>query len=258
MSGPGYLTVVIHDAAASTWSACARLKAAIAEVTDMPVTWLVVPRYHGKRPTRAFRAAMDDALATGDELALHGYYHLDTEPCDGAFARARRHWYTAGEGEFSSLSGPQAEARLRAGIDFFRSNGWPVSELGFVAPAWLLSRAADKAVQNGAFAYTSTVWEILDLRTTTRHFSPSLAYSTRSWWRRKVSCAYNPVVNAANRHGKLLRLELHPNDADDPAIKNSWQKILRNAMLRRIPLTTGQYVQQMRSGFSAGLTQSQG
>ena len=69
VSPPPLLCVSIHDVAPATWDDCARLAAALREVADIPLSWLVVPRYHD-RPgdDAAMRAGLDAALARGDEL----------------------------------------------------------------------------------------------------------------------------------------------------------------------------------------------
>ena len=46
LSGLAALCVSIHDVAPATWKECERLAAAIREVADIPLTWLVVPHYH--------------------------------------------------------------------------------------------------------------------------------------------------------------------------------------------------------------------
>nr|WP_308635837.1 polysaccharide deacetylase family protein [Massilia brevitalea] len=150
------LCVSIHDVAPATWDDCARLAAALREVADIPLSWLVVPRYHD-RPAddAAMRAGLDAALARGDELVLHGLTHLDTE-ARAASLRQRflRGVYTQREGEFAALSAAEARRRLALGLDWFRERGWTAS--GFVPPAWLMGEGAWEALGDFPFAYTTT------------------------------------------------------------------------------------------------------
>ncbi|MFL6708408.1 MAG: DUF2334 domain-containing protein, partial [Massilia sp.] len=74
------LCVSIHDVAPATWTDCLRLLEALREVApELPLTWLIVPRYHGQAPDAP---SMDQQLTElaggGHELALHGYTHVDT------------------------------------------------------------------------------------------------------------------------------------------------------------------------------------
>jgi predicted deacetylase len=148
--------VSIHDVAPATWPDCLRLVQAIRAVADIPLTWLVVPHYHF-RPERsaAMEAGLDTALARGDELALHGYSHLDTEANGGGLrARFLRNVYTRREGEFAALSHQEARRRLDLGLAWFAERGWTPS--GFVPPAWLLGEGAWQALRESPFAYTTT------------------------------------------------------------------------------------------------------
>lgn len=121
----------------------------------MPLTLLVVPHYHhGNSGDGRFRAALDQRLALGDELALHGYFHLDEGPRPRPGRDwLRRRWYTAGEGEFAALDSSAAWLRLEAGLRWFAQRDWPVH--GFVAPAWLLSPGSWTALRSLPFRYTT-------------------------------------------------------------------------------------------------------
>jgi hypothetical protein len=95
------------------------------------------------------------ALERGDELALHGYSHLDTEAGSGGLrARFLRNVYTRREGEFAALTEAEARRRLELGLDWFAARGW--TPTGFVPPAWLLGEGAWRALRDAPFAYTTT------------------------------------------------------------------------------------------------------
>lgn len=150
------LCVSIHDVAPATWSDCLRLVQAVRAVADIPLTWLVVPHYHFRpENSPAMEACLDVALDRGDELALHGYSHLDTEANGGGLRnRFLRNVYTRREGEFAALSEAEARRRLELGLDWFAERGWTPS--GFVPPAWLLGEGAWRALRNSPFTYTTT------------------------------------------------------------------------------------------------------
>ncbi|WP_229427164.1 DUF2334 domain-containing protein [Massilia atriviolacea] len=150
------LCVVIHDVAPATWPDCLRLLQAVREVADIPLTWLVVPRWHGSQASAPdVDAALGAMLADGHELALHGDTHLDTAaPLGGWRDRFLRRVYTEGEGEFAALDAAEARRRIDLGLAWFDARGWPVH--GFVAPAWLLGDGAWEAVRSYSFMYTTT------------------------------------------------------------------------------------------------------
>jgi hypothetical protein len=80
--------------------------------------------------------------------------------------------------------------------------------------------------------------------------SQSIVYSTSNAWRRASSLAWNAVVAIAERDNRLLRLELHPRDADFAAVKRSWQKILEKALRRRKPATVAEFMRRAGPGES--------
>lgn len=227
------LCVVLHDVAAPTQPACERVVAAVAEAAggiDVPLTLLVVPRYHCQPSTPDFERWLDGRRRAGDELSLHGWTHLDEGEPDGWRDRLRRRHYTRGEGEFWALSKEEAEARIAAGRAWLADRGWTAH--GFVAPAWLLGPGAWQALRaDGAgFAYTSTLGAVHRLPHGPSVKSQSVVYSTSSAWRRLTSLAWNAAVAARERANPLLRLELHPRDADFPAVRRSWQALLADAL----------------------------
>jgi predicted deacetylase len=237
--------IVLHDAAPSTRPACVRTLAAIRDVAgDAPVTILAVPRYHDEKPTDQFEAWLGGRVRRGDELALHGCTHRDDGTPEGCLDGLRRSRYTRGEGEFWSLSRREALARIDVGIEWFAKNRWPLS--GFVAPAWLLGPGARAALVERPFEYTATLRELVHLPDQTAVRSQSVVYSTSSAWRRGSSLAWNAAVDIAERSNPLLRLELHPRDADFAAVKRSWQKILERALRRRKPATVAEFMRGCR------------
>jgi predicted deacetylase len=142
--------------APATWADCLRLVEAVRAVADIPLTWLVVPHYHFRpEQSPAMEACLNVALERGDELALHGYSHLDTEAGSGGLrARFLRNVYTRREGEFAALTEAEARRRLELGLDWFAARGW--TPTGFVPPAWLLGEGAWRALRDSPFAYTTT------------------------------------------------------------------------------------------------------
>jgi len=181
------LCVSIHDVAPATWDDCMGLARVVREVADIPLTWLVVPRYHRSGGSlAAMEAQLGQALARGDELALHGYTHLDTEtPGGGMGTRFLRQVYSRREGEFSALTAAAAQHRIELGLDWFAERGWPVS--GFVAPAWLLSDGARQALQAFLFEYTTTYTRFHLLPQGPALFSPALVYAARNRTGRALS-----------------------------------------------------------------------
>jgi uncharacterized protein len=240
-----FVCVVLHDVAPSTRAACVRALAAVAQVADVPATLLAVPRYHGEAATPELVEWLSARQRRGDELALHGWSHRDDEKPGGAVDRLRRRVYTRGEGEFWALSEREATRRIEAGVAWFRDNGWPPA--GFVAPAWLLGPGAWQALATQRFEYTATLRELVHLPGRARVKSQSVVYSTSSAWRRQTSLLWNAAVARLERGNPLLRLELHPRDADFADVRRSWQKVLERALRDRRAVTVADFMRHDRA-----------
>lgn len=236
--------VVLHDVASSTLPACERVIHAVGEVAPIPLTLLAVPRYHCEPVSHTLRQWLAHRQAAGDEIALHGYTHQD----DGAprhliDALKRRH-YTRGEGEFCDLDATQARTRLLAGTHWLARQG--LHAQGFVAPAWLMSEGTWEALRDQAFGYTCTLRRLVLLPECTALVSQSIVYSCASAWRRQASLIWAGAVAAAERNNPVLRLELHPGDADHAAIRRSWQGLLARHLLHRRASTLHQAADHFR------------
>ena len=238
------LTVVLHDVAPATQRACERVIAAVHEVAPLPLTLLAVPRYHCQPTSGAFMAWLGQRHAQGDEIALHGYTHQDDGAPRNFVDHLRRRHYTRGEGEFADLSMTEAMRRITAGTRWFARQG--IVPRGFVAPAWLMSTGTWEALRWTDLSYTCTLRRIVLLPDRRELVSQSVVYSTASAWRRQASLAWNSAVAAMLRHNPVLRLELHPQDADHAAIRRSWQRILEAQLARRRPSTLADTADRFR------------
>ncbi len=239
------ICIVLHDAAPATRSACLRTLDAVHDVAgDVPLTLLAVPRYHDEPSTPEFEAWLGERVDRGDELALHGLTHRDTGTAENWRDGLRRSHYTRGEGEFWALSPGEALRRIDLGIEWFATHRWPLA--GFVAPAWLLGPGAWSAIVERPFDYTATLRQLVHLPGRQATPSQSLVYSTSRGWRRSMSVAWNAAVAIGERNNPLLRLELHPRDADFVAVRRSWQGILARALETRKPATVADYMRRTR------------
>ena len=144
------LCMALHDVAPATWPRCERLLAMLDGIGARAVTLLVVPDFHrGGAAGRdsGFIAAVEARRQRGDEIALHGYAHIDESPpprSPGAWLRRRV--LTDAEGEFSALDRDSAAQRIAAGRDMLTRVGWHVD--GFVPPAWLKISATSPAISS--------------------------------------------------------------------------------------------------------------
>ena len=240
------LCIVLHDVAPGTWDSCRRLLDALDRIgADVPVTHLAVPRYHGQPRDAAFEAWLQGRAQRGDEIALHGFTHLDERPTRGPIDHLRRRHYTRSEGEFSDLPFDEANERIDAGMRWLAELG--IEARGFVAPAWLLGREAWRALRaQQRFDYTCTLRHIHLLPDERCITAQAQVWSNSAAWRRGLSVLWNATLATRQRRQPVVRLELHPADIDHPVLARSWMGLAREQLQSRTARTLHQAAQRFR------------
>jgi predicted deacetylase len=238
------ICIAVHDVAPATWPQCTVLLDLLADLRCAAITLLVVPDYHGRgriADAPQIVRAIDRCVEYGAEVALHGYFHLDGEPSPrNALDWLRRRVLTAGEGEFSALSAAAAAGRIERGRRELADLGWPVR--GFVAPAWLASEGTWQALREAQLGYTATHRALFALDGMRRIPAPALSISTRSTWRRAASRTWLRGMRAALRTRPLLRLALHPADANHPQALRDWRRLAELLLEEREAVTKSRAV----------------
>lgn len=237
------LCVSIHDVAPATWPECRCLIEAIREVADIPLTFLVVPCFHGMAASPPdYERALERLVSQGHELALHGYFHLDSAPKHGLRSRFVRTVYTQQEGEFAALDAAEARRRIDLGLAWFRERNLPVN--GFVAPAWLLGEGSWNALSGFPFDYTTTFSRFFLLPENASLFTPSLVYTARNAAGRFISPIWAEVLGNLLAASPLIRFSLHPRDARYPGLVRHSQRMLEKLLESRAPLTKLAFARQ--------------
>ena len=161
-----FMVVSLHDVAPSTQQIANTIISELARRGVSVCSLLVVPDYHHQglfARNQQFVSWLRGLEADGHEIVIHGYFH--ERPCgakesfhDKFFTR----FYTQQEGEFYDLNYDEALRRITAARDEFRANN--LKPRGFVAPAWLLSKEAERAVCDAGMEYTTRLHKVCDLR----------------------------------------------------------------------------------------------
>ena len=220
------LVVSVHDVAPATRARTEEILADLAHHGVQVCSLLVVPNYHHRgcsTEDKAFVRWLQESEAKGQEIVIHGYFHerpaRNGEKLPEKFLTRL---YTQGEGEFYDLDYDEALRRIcRAREEFTRAGLTP---RGFIAPAWLLGPAAERAAADAELEYTTRLTGVRDLRSGEEFRARTLAYSTRSGWRRTASLAWNSALARHLATTRLARISIHPPDRDHPEI---WQQVLR-------------------------------
>ena len=251
------LCIALHDVAPATWPRCERLLAMLDGIGAHAITLLVVPDFHRRGAVerdRAFIAALESRLRRGDEIALHGYAHVDeSAPPRSPSAWFRRRVLTDAEGEFSGLDRNDAAQRIAAGRDMLARIGWDVA--GFVPPAWLASRGAREALAASDLLYTTTHTALVDLHRGMAIDAPGITASARSACRRAMSKRWLRAAQWTTRASSIVRAGLHPADADHADLLAVWRSLLIDALREREPMTKRDAVLRATSTADAGATE---
>jgi uncharacterized protein len=243
------LIVSLHDVAPPTQAQSTEILEQLRNI-GVPVTsLLVVPDYHhrGKATENArFVSWLRELEADGHEIVIHGYFHeRPRRNGEGMRAKFLNRFYTRGEGEFFDLGYDDALTRITMARDEFR--GANLSPVGFIAPAWLLSREAQEAAREAGMQYTTRIGSVIDLVTGESQAARSLVYSTQASWRQTASLAWNAALARSAEMRELVRLSIHPTDFAAPKI---WSQIIMLAQRfarTRKPTTYRDWIAQQRS-----------
>lgn len=241
-----HLVVSIHDVSPLTREATQAMLGELAELGVRGVSLLVVPNHHCRGhmlDDPAFCAWLKEREALGDEIAIHGYVHRrDQRPGETFMEKVTTRLYTAGEGEFYDIHGADALRIISQARREFRQVG--IDPQGFVAPAWLLSDGADRALQRLGLGYTTRLGGVFDYKTGVNHASQSLVWSSRSWWRRILSRAWNAWLFRRMRGKPLLRIGIHPPDLKYRGIWSQIKRLTAEALKDHEAVPYGEYLRR--------------
>ena len=145
------LVVSIHDVSPLTSKLVFAMIRDVAAAGVDHIALLVIPNHHSKAPIRENPEFCDwlRISAQMHEVVLHGYFHSRPQSAGGWWVTFVTEHYTAQEGEFYDLSESEARLRLERGKREFAEVG--LVPRGFIAPAWLLGREAERAVRGVGF-----------------------------------------------------------------------------------------------------------
>jgi predicted deacetylase len=237
------LLVSLHDVSPLTLDAC---RDAIAVLCDagVPVsalTLLVVP-FHEARvsldehpPTLELLHELADQ---GAALVAHGYTHRMTGQPRAPIAWLVARWFARGEGEFAACSAAEAERRLTLAAAIFARARLDGRLLGFVPPAWLLSRDAAAAVAAQGFAFCERFAGIV-------RGDHLLARRLVGWGSRTAieAIATSAWAWLQSRRAPIdTRMAVHPSDVSRGVTRRSLVRTVRALTARLEPVSYATYL----------------
>lgn len=231
----GSLIVSLHDVSPHTWKECVAILAELKTLGVSRTSLLVIPNHHERGHFLDYPEFCDwlkESVAAGHEVVMHGYTHRDRiQSRETLLDTLTTRFYTAGEGEFHSISQEEAKAWVAKSLEEFAQIG--LSPGGFIAPAWLLGTEAEEALRDLGVDYTTRIGGILDLKANRFHPSQSLCWSVRAAWRRWTSLVWNAFLFHRLENAPLLRIAIHPVDIAHPKIWGQIRGIITKALRSR-------------------------
>jgi predicted deacetylase len=232
------LVVSIHDVHPSSFAAV-RAQVALCESLGVSrFSILVVPDFHGEEPfdrCEDLVTWLRTREESGDEIVLHGFYHLNTEDIASLPGWFWNRIYTTNEAEFAGIDLEIASYRIDRGRQ--RLLNAALHPVGFIPPAWLMNAEVARAVFEMGFSYTNTINSLIAASGKTI-YSRALCYSARSGCRRNASLVWNSLLWRLKEGDDLIRLSLHPADFMHFSLREQISAILRRAIeIAYIPTT---------------------
>jgi predicted deacetylase len=243
-----FMVVSLHDVAPSTQQIANTIISELARRGVNVCSLLVVPDYHHQglfTRNQQFVSWLRSLEADGHEIVIHGYFH--ERPCRAEESFRDKfvtRFYTQQEGEFYDLTYDEALQRIAAAQNEFRANG--LKPRGFVAPAWLLSKEAERAARDAGMEYTTRLHKVCDLRVGDEFAARSIVYSVRRSWRRGISRICNATLFRYLEGKPLLRISLHPPDYLHPTIWWQVTGMIERAIGSRTATTYQDWIAQQR------------
>jgi len=243
-----FIIVSLHDVAPSNQQIAETIISELVQRGVNVCSLLVVPNYHHQglfTRNQQFVSWLRGLEADGHEIVIHGYFH--ERPCEAEESfrdKFLTKFYTQQEGEFYDLTYDEALHRITAAQAEFRTSG--LKPRGFVAPAWLLSKEAERAARDAGMEYTTRLHKVCDLRAGGEFVARSIVYSVQRNWRRGISQICNATLFRYLEGRPLLRMSIHPPDYSHPRIWRQVTGMIERAIGSRTATTYQDWIAQQR------------
>jgi predicted deacetylase len=224
------LIISIHDVHPSSFEACRQQVIFCESIGIRRFSILAVPAFHVHEPLdRSVELVkwLQAREALGDEVVIHGFYHLNISGITSAASWFWNRLYTANEAEFVHLGFKDARKRIEKGRQCLLDAG--LHPVGFVAPGWLMNSDVVKAVFSLGLSYTNSLTAIIPAAGGPVR-RRSLCYSARAAWRRHSSLLWNGRLWRITKNTDLVRISLHPGDLEHAALQAQISAVLTNAI----------------------------
>lgn len=224
------LAVAMHDVEPRSLRRSREIRDWLLERGVEQVTLLVIPAadLHPIGPRcPALVAWLGERVAGGDTVGQHGLSHR-------AAGRATwprsvlASWQGGRAAEFPGLDPDETRQRVAVGLGMLRELG--LDPRGFVAPGYAYTPALRRTLR-GSFRWFADLFGVVS-RSAGRIRAPALCLGSSTSFKRAASPL--AVLAAARAGSRLMRIDIHPADFDQPRHIETLEALLRLARGRRV------------------------
>ena len=225
------LIISLHDVAPASAEASRRWMEQFDE-RGLSVSMLVVPgpwRDGNLLADTPFIEWLSNTMNKSHEVVLHGWSHtIDHGDRPGVLRALVGQFVARGCQEFWGLTETEAHVRLQKGLSTLAQLGYSPS--GFIAPGWMASPAAVRAVTEIGFDYLTSHFHVRDLVLGTQHFAPVVCQRPGSWSSGAIAHATKYLAGFLRSINLPLRVAVHPDDLHDPRLRNAILHVVDRAI----------------------------
>ncbi|MCC6179357.1 MAG: DUF2334 domain-containing protein [Chloroflexi bacterium] len=234
-----WLVASVHDVSPTYLEETRLLLRALDGVGARPRVLKVVPNENGVAPLRGSPALvrlLQDEVAAGSEIVLHGYTHRAIGPYRGSrLARLRARLFAGDAAELMSVDHTQMAGRIEAGRQELRALG--LEPRGFCAPAWLAPRAIYAVLRSLGFHYYVGMNALDDLTTGRRRWLPWTGYMGAGPWHERLIRLGGTAQVALAARWPVVKVFLHPQGVRESREYRHAVEAIRSLVRHRRPTT---------------------
>jgi hypothetical protein len=198
----------------------------------LSVSMLVVPgpwREGNLLADTPFIEWLSTTMNKSHEVVLHGWSHtIDHRNRPGALHALAGQFVARGCQEFWGITEAEAHVRLQKGLSTLAQLGYSPS--GFIAPGWMTSSAAVRAVTEIGFDYLTSHFHVRDLVLGNQHFTPVVCQRPGSLSSGVIAHATKYLAVILRSLNLPLRVAVHPDDLHDPRLRNAILHVVDRAI----------------------------
>ena len=225
------LIISLHDVAPASAEASRRWMEQFDE-RGLSVSMLVVPgpwRNGNLLTDTPFIEWLGLTMNKSHEVVLHGWSHtIDHRDRPGVFRALAGEFVARGCQEFWGLTETEAHSRLQKGLSTLAQLGY--APAGFIAPGWMTSQAAVRAVTEIGFDYLTSHFHVRDLVIGSQYFAPVVCQRPGSWSSGAIAHATKFLAGTLRAFNLPLRVAVHPDDLHDSRLRKSILQIIDRAI----------------------------